>query len=410
MKPTKKTINIFIFILTVNFINNTILIPILSPLFLKPEYNFFLPETTFEIRALLLGITLASYPTAVFIGSPITGNICDCIGRKKTLFFVTLITAFGNLITSIGIYFNHFYIIILGRLVAGITGGSSIPIKSIISDISDTLNRNKNFSCIPTAMGISVILGPFLGSALANNELVSWFNFSTPLWFLFLFGLINLPMILFYIKETHQKLSPIKIDITSCFKQINEIIFFEDLRFKMFLILMLSTGVTIYISTFQMYLIKKFDVDTQQIGYLYSYSGFVGFFVQIFVYNRLANNLKLTKIISWGFIINAFSILPLLFFTNYYNVFFLVIPTIITRTFTQASLISYINPKNFNFDRGKFYGYSRSIQALGELIGPIFGGIMITKFIWLPIVFTSIIMIAAFFVFQKILKQDLRKT
>jgi MFS family permease len=163
-------------------------------------------------------------------------------------------------------------------------------------------------------------------------------------------------------------------------------------------------------STFQIYLVKKFDIDSQQIGNLYSYIGFLGLFVQIFFYNNFAKYLDLAKVMKYGLVVYAFSSLTLLFFTNYYYIFFLLIIPAFARIFLQSSLVSYIKPQNFSPDQGKFYGYCRSIQALGEVFGPFLGGIMIARFIWLPIVFTSAVMIFCLFIVKKIIKQDLCQT
>ncbi len=402
MKPTKGLLYLFTFIATTNFINNSILIPILTPLFLKPEYNFFPSETTFSTRAFLLGLTLASYFIAIFIGSPIAAKICDSAGRKKILMLTTFVTALGNLITALGINYNKFYLIILGRLLAGITGGSSTPIKAIISDISDATNRNKNFSYISLSLNLSNILGPLLGSELAHKELVSWFNFSTPLFFLCLVGLMNLPLILIYIKETLHEKSSLEIDLKSSFTQIKKIFSIKEIKFIMVALLFYTTGHTIFYETFQTYLIKEFNVSSRQIGTLFSYMGCVSLFTLLFIYNPVAKYLHAEKVISYALIIYAFSMLLILSLNHFSYIYFSLIITLTACTFIQTLMISCISAAASPSTQGKFHAYHRSVQALGELSGPIFGGILVGSFIWMPLVFSALLMILAWLVVKKI--------
>jgi DHA1 family tetracycline resistance protein-like MFS transporter len=407
MKPTKKILYLFTFFLTINFINNTILIPILTPLFIRPEYDFFSLEVSFKTRAFLLGLTLACYPAAVFIGSPIFGKLCDCIGRKKMLSIITLSTAFGNIITAIGIDSKNIYLIIIGRLICGITGGSSTPIKAIISDISDVTNRNKNFSYVSYGLALSNIFGPLLGSELSNNELLSWFNFSTPLFILSVLGLINLPLILRYIKETLHEKAPIKWDLKSPITQIKEIASIKELRVIMLVLLLYSVGYKIFSETFQTYLIDEFDINSRQIGFIFSYMGIVSFLAQLLIYNPIAKYLQREKAISYALIVYAFSMIIIISLNHFFAIYFALIITLTARSFIQTLLISCVSSIGTSNHQGKFHGYHRSVQALGELSGPLLGGIMVGYFIWAPLALSSVCMLLAYLVIKKIKKQTL---
>jgi DHA1 family tetracycline resistance protein-like MFS transporter len=408
MKPTKKLLYFLTFILMTNFINNTILTPILTPLFLKPEYNFFLPQTSFETRAFLLGITSASYPLALFLGSPIFSKLCDSIGRKKILLITGFFTGLGNLITAMGIESKAIYLIILGRLISGIIGCTSTPIKTIISDISDSTNRNKNFSYVSVALCLSLIIGPLVGSELSNKEVVSWFNFSTPLHFLFLISMLILPLIFIYIKETIQNVVPFKLNLISSFTQIKEIISIKDLQLIMIVLLCYSMGYFVFSSSFMTYLVKKFNITSREIGFIGSYSGCVFLFAQIFIYAPFSKYLKLETIISLALIIFPCSILATLSINNFYYIYFILIPILTARSFLQTPLVLCVAAKSTADTQGKFHGYHSSIYALGELFGPVLGGFLIGKFVWLPFIFSSVIMLGAFFVIQKIKRQDIK--
>ncbi len=407
MKPTKQILYLFTFFLTINFINSTILIPILTPLFIRPEHNFFSLNVSFETRAFLLGLTLACYPTAVFIGSPIFGKLCDCIGRKKMLGITTLSTAFGNIITAIGIDSKDIYLIIIGRLICGITGGSSTPVKAIISDISDETNRNKNFSYVSFGLALSSIFGPLLGAEFSNNAIVSWFNFSTPLFILSLLGFMNLPLILRYVKETLHETTPIKWDLKRPIAQIKEIASIKELRLIMLVLLLYSVGTEIFSETFQTYLVKEFNINSRHIGFIFSYMGIVSFLAQLLIYNPIAKYLQREKAISYALIVYAFSMIIIISINHFFAIYFALIITLTARSFIQTLLVSCVSNLSNAGHQGKFHGYHRSVQALGELLGPLLGGILLGSFIWAPLAFSSIFMLLAYLVIKKIKKHPL---
>ncbi len=173
-------------------------------------------------------------------------------------------------------------------------------------------------------------------------------------------------------------------------------------------ILFHTTGHTIFYETFQTYLIKEFDVSSRQIGIVFSYMGCVSLFTSLFIYNPVAKYLHAEKVISYALIIYAFSMLLILSLNHFSYIYFALIITLTANTFIQTLMISCISAAASPSTQGKFHGYHRSTQALGELSGPIFGGILVGNFIWTPMVFSALFIILAWSVVEKIKKSKSR--
>ena len=127
---TKPLIIIFITVF-IDLIGFGMVIPIL-PFFAETEpFN----ATPFEI-----GMLLASYSVMQFIFSPILGRLSDKYGRRPVLFLSLLGSAVGYLVIGFGF---ALWIVFLGRVIGGITGGNISTAQAYIADVTTRENRAK---------------------------------------------------------------------------------------------------------------------------------------------------------------------------------------------------------------------------------------------------------------------------
>ncbi len=112
------------------------------------------------------GYLMVSYALAQFIFAPIIGNLSDRFGRRPVL--LASIIAFGIDYIFMGFAPTLLWLFI-GRIVAGIAGGSYVTANAYIADISDDAVKARNFGYVGAAWGLGFIIGPTLGGLIGGE-------------------------------------------------------------------------------------------------------------------------------------------------------------------------------------------------------------------------------------------------
>lgn len=141
--------------------------------------------------AILGGILLAAYAGAQFLFAPIVGSLSDAYGRKPVLLVALFFLALDYVIMALA---DTYWLLLLGRTLAGLAGATYVTATAYISDITPKDQRAARFGMIGAAFGIGFVLGPALGGLAA-----AW-HITAPFWMAaaisaanFAFGLIILP-------------------------------------------------------------------------------------------------------------------------------------------------------------------------------------------------------------------------
>ncbi len=141
--------------------------------------------------ALWGGVLATSFALMQFLFGPVIGNISDRCGRRPVMLTALAIMALDYLVMAVA---QTIWLLVIGRIVAGITAATYATASAYMADISAPSERARNFGLIHAGFGIGFVLGPLLGGLLATIDL------RAPFWAAaaiaganFLFGLIVLP-------------------------------------------------------------------------------------------------------------------------------------------------------------------------------------------------------------------------
>lgn len=137
------------------------------------------------------GILMAAYAGALFLCGPIVGGISDAIGRRPILIAALVMLAVDYVIMALA---GSFWLLLVGRTLAGLAGATYITATAYIADISAPEEKAANFGLIGAAFGIGFVLGPALGGLAAQISLTAPFWIAAALSALnALLGLLVLP-------------------------------------------------------------------------------------------------------------------------------------------------------------------------------------------------------------------------
>ena len=124
------------------------------------------------------GLLMAAYAGALFLSGPIVGSISDAIGRRPVLIAALTTLALDYVIMALA---DSFWLLLVGRTLAGLAGATYITATAYIADISSPSERAANFGLIGAAFGIGFVLGPALGGVSAEISVTAPFWISAIL-------------------------------------------------------------------------------------------------------------------------------------------------------------------------------------------------------------------------------------
>ena len=104
--------------------------------------------------ALWGGIMMSSYAAAMFIFGPIVGGLSDAYGRRPILIAALATLAIDYIIMAMA---QTYWVLLMGRIIAGMAGATYITATAYISDITKREERGAAFGMIGAAFGVGFV-------------------------------------------------------------------------------------------------------------------------------------------------------------------------------------------------------------------------------------------------------------
>ena len=399
MKKNRSSIIPIIFTVFLDLLGLGIIIPILPAILLDP-FNGILPWTcTYPVRILLYGFLVASYPMAQFFGAPILGTLSDGHGRKKILLISLLGTLIGYIILLYGILNENVWLLFLGRLIDGFTGGNISVAQSAIADISDEKSKARNFGLIGMSFGLGFVIGPFIGGKLSDYNVYSGFSYATPFYLAIALVIINLLLVMLIFPETIKSKRIVKIDVFTGFKNIRNAFSFKKLRAMFLVVFFLNIGHNFFTQFFQVFLMGKFDFSQSKVADLFAYMGLWIAISQGLIMRPLSKSFKPEQILKISILAAAF-VLPILILPNQAIWLYLIIPFVaILQGMNQPNTSAVISNMTEVDKQGEILGINQSMQSLAQSVPPLIAAFVTSININIPIMLSAVATLIAWIVF-----------
>ncbi|MDE2437264.1 MAG: TCR/Tet family MFS transporter [Sphingomonadales bacterium] len=155
--PNRASIGVVFAIVLIDMLGFGIIMPVL------PQLIMHLGRMPVDSAAVYAGWLGAGYAAMQFVFAPIIGNLSDRFGRRPVL--LASILAMGVDYTIMGLAPALWWLVV-GRLVAGMTGASYSAAYAYIADITPPEKRAASFGLMGMAFGFGFIFGPALGGIL----------------------------------------------------------------------------------------------------------------------------------------------------------------------------------------------------------------------------------------------------
>jgi len=267
LKNRKASLTFIFITILVDVIGIGIIIPVIPSLIEK------LSGDGLSEASRIGGWLIFAFAIMQFLFAPLMGILSDKFGRRPVLLLSLL---------GLGIdYLFHAYAptigwLLVGRVLAGITGASLTVANAYIADISTPENKAQNFGMVGAAFGLGFIIGPVIGGIAGEINVQYPFFISAGLTFLnFIYGFVVLPESL--APEKRRNIDLKRANPIGSLKLIRKYPIVLGLIASFFLLYLASQAVQ---TTWTYYSMYKFAWDEAMVGYSLGVVGIIVAVVQ----------------------------------------------------------------------------------------------------------------------------------
>lgn len=380
----KKTF-ILLLVVFIDLIGFGIVIPILPLLIERIGGNAF-----------LVGIVISVFSFFQFIFSPILGRLSDKYGRKPILVLSSLINALSYFVIFIS---QAFWIILLGRIFAGIGSANISVAQAYIADTSKAHERTKRMALVGAAFGLGFIVGPLLGGVLSEN-----FGIAAAFLFPSILAFVNTILIAIILPESNKTLQKhIKIELFS-WKVTQEVLRPKNISFLLFLFFFVNLALSLVIGVFPLYSESKFNWSETQNGYYFGLIGLGSFISQTFLIRMLIKKFDESQMIIGGLVVFGISVMLVGLAPTGFLLLMIGPFTSVGFSLLNVNTQSLISLESKPEEQGIVMGVAQSFSSLGRVFGPILGGAIATLNLSTPYIISGALTLIILFFGQKYLR------
>ncbi len=363
----------------------------------------------------LIGLLVASYAAAQFVGAPLMGRLSDRYGRRLILVLSIGGTALGFLLLGmadpLGRMLSSFVlnnptpeqllalqngailgVMFISRMLSGLTGGNITVAQAYIADVTDAQNRAKGLGLIGAAFGLGFILGPAIGGFLSR-----W-GYAVPALAAAGLATLNLLGVLAFLPEslTEERKAELArekkralISIPAMIEELSKPRVGPLVTIRLFYAL----ASALFQTMFTLWARDRLGLNAQTTSYLLAYVGLLSVIVQGGLIGQLTKRFSEPKLIAWGALIQGVSLLAWAFTPSVPVLMLVMIPTAFSTGVLNTVINSAITRAVPPHEVGGALGIAGAFESLSRIISPSVGGWLLGALgTWAPGVVAAAIM------------------
>ena len=322
-----------------------------------------------------IGFLVASYSLMQFFFAPVLGRLSDRYGRRPILFFSLIGSAIGYFVIG---FANTLFLVFLGRIIGGVTGGNISAAQAYIADVTSKKNRAKGMGLFGAAFGLGFILGPAIAGVLSK------YGVHVPFFFAAALSFANGIALYFILPES---LKPgaraVKPERKSRILELFESLEHKEFREINIVYFLLVTSFSIMTYAFVLYTAYRYEYTPEQNGYLFAFVGIVSILGQGFLFGRLVNKFGEAPLVVIGCLLMVVSLfaVPLVGPRSGGLVGLLIGTAVLSfgNALASPGLTSLASKTADEHEQGRTLGIMQSAASLARAIGPMIGGFLLNN-------------------------------
>lgn len=335
-----------------------------------------------HISGSVVGYMVAAFAITQLIVSPIAGKLVDNIGRKVMIVAGLFIFGLSEFLFGLG---RSIEVLFISRMLGGVSAAFIMPaVTAYIADITTLSQRPKALGYMSAAISTGFIIGPGIGGFLAE------YGTRVPFYAAGVLGLIAAIFSLVLLKEPTR--AGDKEDTpTSILGSAKRV--FSPLYFIPFiLIFVLSFGLAAFESLFSLFVDHKFAFTPSDIAIIITGSGIVGALAQLLLFDWLTKKMGEINVIRYSLILSAVLTFAMTIVNHYFAILFVTFFIFVGFDLIRPAVTSYLSKIAGN-EQGFVGGMNSMFTSLGNIFGPILGGILFDINLNYPYYFATIVLV-----------------
>ncbi|MGI2326929.1 MFS transporter [Planococcus sp. YIM B11945] len=333
-----------------------------------------------NISGTVVGYMVSAFALAQLIVSPISGRWVDRFGRKPMIIIGLFIFSFSEFLFGIG---KTVEVLFVSRVLGGVSAAFIMPaVTAFIADITTTSTRPKALGYMSAAISTGFIIGPGIGGFLAE------IGTRLPFFFAAGFGLLAAILSLIILKEPERsyKVEEQIIQATG-FRRI-----LSPMYFIAFMVILISSfGLASFESLFALFVDHKFGFTAKDIAIVISLGAIVGVIVQVGLFDRLTQWIGEIALIRYSLIVSTALVLVLTYVTGYWSILVVTMTVFVGFDLMRPAVTTYLS-KIAGDEQGFVGGMNSMFTSIGNIIGPIIGGILFDIDLNYPFYFATVVL------------------
>jgi DHA1 family tetracycline resistance protein-like MFS transporter len=357
-KANKAALGFIFAVVLLDLIGMTILIPV--QVYIVRQYSD---------DALMVTLMMVIYAAAQFFAAPLLGALSDRYGRRPVLLLSVLGSAFGYYLFGVG---GALWVLLLSRLIDGITGGNLATASAYIADITPRHERAKSFALLGAAFGLGFILGPALGGLLSQISLAA------PAYAAGTLSLLSAIVGFFVLPESlprEQRTSgPLRLAEVNPFALIGELLRRPVLNALLLIQCLFTFVIMGYNSITGVYLLDRFGVQPLNIAGLLVVVGVANVVVQAGLVGRLAARFGEQRLAIVSLLFQALGMLSVVVVPFFWMLYPISALTSGGAGPFRPSMSALLANRLEAEEQGKLNGVSTALSSLMTVFGPLWAG------------------------------------
>ncbi|ACA83241.1 MULTISPECIES: MFS transporter [Leuconostoc] len=335
-----------------------------------------------------MGIMAALFAAVQFVASPIIGKISDKFARVPLIAAGLFFFAVSEAVFAFGIG-NALWLLNLARALGGLAAALSIPsITALAADMTTNDNRARVIGWLSASFSGGIILGPGIGGVLANiNHTLPFVGSAVLGATAFLIFMIFMP------KDEDLRVKNIAETTQSQTKTIRNF-WTVALVMLLLMIFVASFGLSAFENMFSLYFHDVRGFNLTEIAWFLVINGAVSLFFQVILFEKLVMLVGELMVIRISFMAGFVAILWILFSQSKWEVFIATLIIFVGFDILRPAITTMLS-KIDNEQQGFINGLNMSLTSVGNIIGPVLGGVLLDINSFLPYSFVAVILVIA---------------